>query len=322
MANSTQILALIESHLAGDDKRFKDIALQIAAVEVKSGHSVLSHAISDAIKHNHPARLVPRQMSVVNAEMSELVSEGTSDYLLSDIVCSEDVKLKIERIIKEYNKRDLLYKNNLKNRNRILLSGPSGTGKTMTASILARELHLPLYVVRLEKVITKYMGETSLKLSKVFDLISNTRGVYLFDEFDAIGARRGLDNEVGEMRRVLNTFLQMMERDDSDSLIVAATNCADVLDSALFRRFDDVIEYNKPSMEERLQLVNRLLEGYIDGSFSVSDAVNEFDEYSHAEITAICSDAIKESLLSDVPLTNEVLRGALRHKYSSLKQIG
>lgn len=322
MANSTLLMALIESHLSGDSNRFKDVALQIAAVEAKLGHTVLSRSITDAIKHNQSAMIVPRQMQIGNSEMSELIIEGGSDFLLSDIVCPEDIKMKIVRIVKEYNKREFLYQNNLKNRNRVLLSGPSGTGKTMTASILARELHLPLFVVRLEKVITKYMGETSLKLSKVFDLISNIRGVYLFDEFDAIGARRGIDNEVGEMRRILNTFLQLMERDDSDSIIVAATNCADVLDPALFRRFDDVIEYAKPSNEERFQLVTRLLEGYSDSSFSISDAVADLSGYSHAEITAVCSDAIKESILSEVPLTNTVLKDSLRQKFSSLQKLG
>ena len=183
MPNANQILALVKSHLEGDDKRFKEVAMQIAAVEARSGHTILSRSIADLIKSNTGARLV-RSLAPLNMDVSEYVLSVDNSYRLSDLICGEMIKSKISRIIKEYIHRDLLYQNNLSNRNKILLAGPSGTGKTMTASILANELHLPLYVVRMEKVITKYMGETSLKLSKIFDLISNVRGIYLFDEFE------------------------------------------------------------------------------------------------------------------------------------------
>ncbi len=112
----------------------------------------------------------------------------------------------------------------------------------MAASVLAGELGIPLFLVRLDSLITKFMGETAAKLRQVFDSITDMRGVYFFDEFDAIGSQRGLANDVGEIRRVLNSFLQMIENDQSNSLIVAATNHPEILDYALFRRFDDVIE--------------------------------------------------------------------------------
>lgn len=115
----------------------------------------------------------------------------------------------------------------------------------MTASVLAGELGLPLFLVRLDALITKFMG--AAKLRQVFDAISELRGVYFFDEFDAIGSQRGLANDVGEIRRVLNSFLQMIEHDQSNSLIIAATNHPEILDYALFRRFDDVIEYHLPT---------------------------------------------------------------------------
>ncbi len=119
----------------------------------------------------------------------------------------------------------------------------------MTASALAGELGIPLFVVRLDAFITKFMGETA-KLRQVFDAVTSTRGVYFFDEFDAIGSQRGMANDVGEIRRILNSFLLMIEQDDSNSVIVAATNHPDILDEALFRRFDDVVEYHVPSKAE------------------------------------------------------------------------
>jgi AAA+ superfamily predicted ATPase len=124
--------------------------------------------------------------------------------------------------------------------------GPPGTGKTLTASVLASELRLPLFVARFDSLITKFMGESASKLRVVFDALKTTRGVYLFDEFDSLGLQRGSQHDVAEMRRTLNMFLQLIEQDTSDSLIVAATNHGASLDVALFRRFDDVIRYQAP----------------------------------------------------------------------------
>ena len=132
----------------------------------------------------------------------------------------------------------------------------------MTASALAGELGLPLFVVRLDSLMTKFMGETAAKLRLIYDAIQHTRGVYLFDEFDSIGSQRGLGNDVGEIRRVLNSFLQMIESDDSDSILIAATNHGDLLDHALFRRFDDVIEYRLPDKKEIAATFKSKLAGY------------------------------------------------------------
>lgn len=322
MPNANQILALIKSHIEADDSRFREIALQMAAVEAKAGHAVLSRNITDLVNNQKKPRFIARSLTPINSELSEFVMEVDDSYGLDNIVCKDEVKNKLKRIIREYVQRDLLFKNNLTNRSKVLLSGPSGTGKTMTASILANELHIPLYVVRMERVITKYMGESSLKLGKVFELISNVRGVYLFDEFDAIGMQRGHDNEVGEMRRILNSFLQMMERVDSDSIIVAATNCGEQLDKALFRRFDDVIEYSLPNDDEIKILLSHCLYGFDSARVVVAKLLPLLKGMSHAEITSVCMDAAKESLLNEEPLNNSIIEAAIKQRSSILKQIG
>lgn len=322
MPNANQILALIKSHIEADDSRFREIALQMAAVEAKAGHAVLSRNITDLVNNQKKPRFIARSLAPINSELSEFVMEVDDSYGLDNIVCKDEVKNKLKRIIREYVQRDLLFKNNLTNRSKVLLSGPSGTGKTMTASILANELHIPLYIVRMERVITKYMGESSLKLGKVFELISNVRGVYLFDEFDAIGMQRGHDNEVGEMRRILNSFLQMMERVDSDSIIVAATNCGEQLDKALFRRFDDVIEYSLPNDDEIKKLLSHCLYGFDSARVVVAKLLPLLKGMSHAEITSVCMDAAKESLLNEEPLNNSIIETAIKQRSSILKQIG
>ena len=145
-----------------------------------------------------------------------------------------------------------------------MLIGSPGTGKTMTAKALAKELHLQLHTIQVDRLVTKFMGETSAKLRQIFDLIQEEHGVYLFDEFDAIGGDRSNDNDVGEMRRVLNSFLQFIEQDTSDSLIIAATNNPKLLDHALFRRFDDVLYYEKPDADQRKALIANVLGTFME----------------------------------------------------------
>jgi SpoVK/Ycf46/Vps4 family AAA+-type ATPase len=184
-------------------------------------------------------------------------------------------------------------------RRKILLAGPPGTGKTMTASVLASELQLPLYVIQLDKIVTKFMGETSAKLRLVFEGMRDRKGVYLFDEFDTIGGERAKDNDVGEMRRVLNSFLQFIENDPSDSLIVCATNNPGLLDQALFRRFDDVLRYELPDADSAKMLIRNRLANFIARKFSFKNILKTTDVMSHADITHACDDAIKTAILSD-----------------------
>ena len=162
---------------------------------------------------------------------------------LSDMVLDQSIEDSLNRIIKEQRFFGKIKQHGLSPRRKLLLVGPPGTGKTMTASALAGELGVPLFSVRLDSLITKFMGETAAKLRQIFDAISNVRGIYFFDEFDAIGSQRGQANDVGEIRRVLNSFLQMLEHDNSNSVIIAATNHPEALDYALFRRFDDMIQF-------------------------------------------------------------------------------
>ncbi|MGD9730447.1 MAG: AAA family ATPase, partial [Nitrospiraceae bacterium] len=189
------------------------------------------------------------------------------------------------------------------------------TGKTMTASALAGELGIPLFVVRLDALITKFMGETAAKLRQVFDAVTSTRGVYFFDEFDAIGSQRGMANDVGEIRRILNSFLLMIEQDDSNSVIVAATNHPDILDEALFRRFDDVVEYHVPSKAEVQALLRMRLAVYVRSKKDLADLATDATGLSHAEISRAIDDAVKEAVMHDqeiIPV--EALRFLLQQR--------
>jgi ATP-dependent 26S proteasome regulatory subunit len=159
-----------------------------------------------------------------------------------------------------------------------------------------------------------------LKLGKIFDTIASIPAVYLFDEFDAIGAQRGMDNEVGEQRRILNTFLQLLERDSSSSIIIAATNNVDVLDKALFRRFDDAIEYTLPERNEIISLLKEAL--CMSSEVDVYSLCNDFEGMSQAEIKIVCADAMKEGVLSGTDITNDMIRNLIKQRKSMNIKIG
>ena len=169
----------------------------------------------------------------------------------------------------------------------------------MTASVLAGELGLPLFVVRMDGLMTRFTGETSAKLRIVFDAIQGAHGVYLFDEFDSIGAKRGFTNDVDEVRRVLNSFLQLIELDDSDSLLIAATNHPQLLDHALLRRFDDIIEYHLPDRSSIAATIKAKLAGFPSKVFDYAKAERLVEGSSHGDITRTCEDAIKQVIIPD-----------------------
>lgn len=296
MATADQILSLIRNHLNNDDTQFRKVALQISAVEARSGHAIVARTIQELLNQKKTSLGTVRLVSK-NKDIDDLLLQVDTYDDMTSLVLSQELKEKLDRVIKEYLKKETLSKYGLANRRKLLLYGASGTGKTMTASALAKEFNLPFFVVRTEKVVTKFMGETGQKLGRIFDFINEVPAVYLFDEFDAIGSQRGMDNEVGEQRRILNTFLQLLERDESDSFIIAATNSIESIDKAMFRRFDDVIEYKLPDREQRLALLREYLYTAKDLDFSSAEPL--FDGMSHAEIKMVCSDIFKESLLND-----------------------
>lgn len=304
MASADQLKALLKSHMNGDDTQFYSIAMQVAAHEAKVGHGRLAielRELIDAAKSraskNTPSNLVP--LGKPRGELANLLKVSYPQIRTVDMVLDSPIESQLQRIIKEQKLISKIREYGLSPRRKLLLVGPPGSGKTMTASALAGELGIPLFLVRLDSLITKFMGETAAKLRIVFDSITDIRGVYFFDEFDAIGSQRGLENDVGEIRRILNSFLQMIEHDNSNSLIIAATNHPDILDTALFRRFDDVIEYNLPNAEQIKTLLSKRLGKFKKKNFKFAAVIPEALSLSYAETCRAIDESIKESILFD-----------------------
>ncbi|MAX37522.1 ATP-binding protein [Gimesia sp.] len=303
MATAEQIKSLVRSHTEGDDQRFHSVIMQIAAHAAKAGKSNLAHElrdlVDDAKRERERISIRPVPLARPKGELAGLATASYPKLRLADMVLNSNLEDTLNKVLTEYRQSDRLRSYGLSPRRKLLLVGPPGCGKTMTASALAGELSLPLLSVQLHAVITKYMGETAAKLHLLFDAMLETRGVYFFDEFDAIGGHRKSVNDVGEMRRVLNSFLMFLERDDSESIIVAATNLVEMLDPALFRRFDEVIKYSPPDRPARENLIKNKLCIFDIKRLGWKKILDTSDGLSHADITRACDDAAKEMILSD-----------------------
>lgn len=304
MATADQVKALVRSHADGDDARFFSIALQVAARAARSGQTNFAQELRDLVEELRQEPLRSRKPVPVaqpRGELNALLGVAYPTTRMSDLVLETPVRERLDRVLLEQRQSDRLREQGFRPMRRLLLVGPPGTGKTMTASALAGELHLPLFVIRLDGLITKFMGETAAKLRLVFDALRETRGVYLFDEVDALGGERARSNDVGEIRRVLNSFLQFLEFEETESLLVAATNHPQLLDSAIFRRFDAVIEYPLPSALVIKALVLNRLANVKVGRISWGHITKAAVGLSHAEVTMAAERAAKDLILLDKP---------------------
>jgi SpoVK/Ycf46/Vps4 family AAA+-type ATPase len=297
MASADQLKALVKAHLEGDEQRFRSIAMQVAAHEAKLGHGQLAEelrALIDAAKRN---QAIP--INRPRGELANLLAVSYPKARISEVVLEPELARQLQRVIREQRHAAKILAHGLAPRRKLLLVGPPGTGKTMTASALAGELGKPLFQVRLDGLITKFMGETAAKLRQIFDATAQTPGVYFFDEFDAIGSQRTLANDVGEIRRILNSFLQMIEHDVSHSMIIAATNHPEILDQALFRRFDDVLYYSLPTARQIASLLKSRLGRIATKPVSWMQLANDALGLSYAEVTRVSDEVLKDALINE-----------------------
>jgi SpoVK/Ycf46/Vps4 family AAA+-type ATPase len=323
MPTADQLKALLSSHAEGDEAQFFSVAMQIAAAEARQGHGKLAQELRALIDKSKSRSAVeaatPIPLAKPRGELADILTVSYPTTKLSDMVLGTALEKRLARVIREHRAVRSIRSRGLSPRRKLLLVGKPGTGKTLTASALAGELGLPLFVVRLDGLITKFMGETSAKLRLIFDALNQTRGVYLFDEFDSIGSERGLGNDVGEIRRVVNSFLQMVEHDESDSLVIAATNHIGLLDRALFRRFDDVIEFGLPNEEQIKLLLRTKLSGFKPQKVRWASVAKSALGLSYADIVRATEDAIKSSLVEDrETISHADLMGGIRERKATL----
>ncbi|HEV3163657.1 MAG TPA: ATP-binding protein [Isosphaeraceae bacterium] len=322
MATAEQLKALLRSYSEADGEQFLSVAMQIAAHAAKTGKPKLAEELKDLVEEVRRKQKTQKIGGAVpiarpTGELAGLLSVNYPRVRMSEMVLSPAIRKQLQRVIRQYKQQARLREHGLAPQRKLLLIGPAGCGKTMTSRALAGELKLPHLAVQLHGLITKFMGETAAKLHTIFESMQKVRGVYLFDEFDAIGSERAAGNDVGEIRRVLNSFLQFLEQDDSDSIIIAATNLASMLDEALFRRFDEVIRYDRPTTGEIEELIRNRLARFSLCENDLIPASELAVGLSHADICQASDDAAKEAVLKESRLIEfELLRDAISQRQS------
>ena len=322
--STKQLLALLNSHIEGDEEQLLSIALQVAAQEARQGHTEDADKLKRLVqKARDRHRLgpvsggqTPIPLARPRSELQGLVESTYPKITLANMVLTSAINGRLARIVRQQRERATLRDHGQTPATHMLLVGPPGTGKTMTAAAIAGELRLPLFTVRLESLFSRFLGETAGKLRILFDQIAQTRGVYLLDEFDAIGSRRDDPNDVGEIRRVLNSVLVFMEEPNStDSPILAATNHVEILDEALARRFDEVIEYTLPDIADARAILERRL-----GKFRVSSRCWVTIEpalagLSQGELVRAADAVVKDAILEGtIKVPAEALFNALQDR--------
>lgn len=309
MPAAKQVIALLAGHLDGNSEQVRTIALQIAAAEARQGH-VKTAATMKKLLDRSPAPAQPSAavtgpaatalLARPRGDLEGLLTVTTPEARLDGMTLTPPVRERLDRMVRQQTSRGRLREHALKPSSKLLLVGPPGSGKTLTAGALAAELKLQLFTIRLDAVITRFLGESATKLRTVFDQIAQMRGVYLFDEFDAIGVKRSAGNDVGEVRRILNSFLQFLEEPNAtDSLVIAATNHPELLDRALIRRFDEIIEYGLPDTDAVRDLIKRRLGRQAARSLDWDKVGDAARGLSQGEISRAVEEALREAILAD-----------------------
>lgn len=295
--------SLFSAYTAGDDARFAQLATTlIQDLTARNRHSeaqFLQHALE---RNSTPSERNPVALQSLPRNRRDgeaLVTFITRPIQNERVVLRPETRTAVDRLLLEQKRRKLLEKFGFHPKGKILFWGPPGCGKTLTACFIGTELGLPVGLVRLSALVTSYVGETSANLQRVFALASQSPMVLLLDEVDALAKNRDDRNDVGELKRVVNSLLQAFDSFNSGkSLMIAASNHQYMLDEAVWRRFDDIIEFSLPSQTERVELLRRLLSGVVfDGQYS--EAARLMTLLSYADIELLVTESIKTMILEE-----------------------
>jgi SpoVK/Ycf46/Vps4 family AAA+-type ATPase len=299
MAGSEIIQELVRSHLDGNDERFRTVALQLAASEARHGHRLVASRIRDLLERaSRDDQAQPIPLARTAPDLIGVLETSYPTTSLRDIVLDGDAAERLGRVLQEQRSRDVLHEWALGPSRKLLFHGPPGCGKTLAAEVLAGELRLPLIRVRLEVLFSRYLGQTGAQLAAIFSEMDRVRGLFLFDEFDGIGRQRSDSQDVGEAKRVVTTFLQLLDSDHSHSLIIAATNEVEQLDAALFRRFDDTILFPPPTGPQLLQLLRLRSGGAELPKGSLGEIAKAAEGMSYADVAKGVTNALKTTVLA------------------------
>jgi SpoVK/Ycf46/Vps4 family AAA+-type ATPase len=304
MAEGRLLRQLIKAGVQSQPDEFRRVAAEVIEDERAKKHHLLANDLERILYGEKGSAAAPAPPRVVHDIPKDrerglpLVEVRAPVRDLGDVVLSDVARSVLEEVLLEQGRADVLAGYGLKPLGRLLFCGPSGCGKTSSAEVLATELGLELVVVRFDAVVSSFLGETAANLRRVFDFIEQRRFVVLFDEFDAIGKERDDASEHGELKRVVNSVLQMLDSYRGPSLLIAATNHEKLLDQAIWRRFDEVVMFDKPSLEQVRQLLSIKLR-VVRHELPLDDRnfANQFKGLTHADIERVVIRALKTMVL-------------------------
>lgn len=326
MTSGDLLKKLFSSYRKGDSNEFYSIAQRIIDYEAQRNHHVLARDLHKILINNteRPISAIRRfdfeKLPQDRERGTTLIEIKTPQRYLDELVVGSVLSDQINIVLNEYRAYQILVSNNLKARQKLLLAGPPGCGKTLCAEIIASELGLPLIYTRFDAVISSYLGETAANLRKVFDYAQQGTWVVFFDEFDAIGKSREDVEDHGELKRVVNTFLQLLDNFVSESIFIAATNHERLLDRALWRRFDDILYFERPTTEQISKLIDLKLISFRHQNLDIENFVSMMDHWSHADIERVCLEAMKICVLNKLPeITNDIFKKAFERQRNRLE---
>ncbi len=331
MANGDLLRQLFRGYAKRDDPGFRSVAETIIKEERAKNHRLLADDL-ERILFNGGISGNERRIWENTYDIPKdrergfpLVEISEYSYDWDRLVVSTNTLGVLKQIAAEYHRKDLLAAAGLKPKQRVLLYGPPGCGKTLAAQVIAAVLVYPLVTVRFDAVVSSFLGETAANLRRVFDFIQRGHWVVLFDEFDAIGKDRDNPFEHGELKRVVNTLLLLMDAFRGESLLIAATNHEGLLDSALWRRFEAIIPFSIPSEQDRILLLRLFLKGFDCSSLNLSEIGRRMKKATGSDIERVTIEAARLAVLDGrTAILEEDICSALKlfeHQMTILRKV-
>ncbi len=299
MARSDLLINLVKAGAAGDQALFRKIVDALIAEERGKNHDILADRLTQAAVPPKTNGQVLRPGHSLTAPANDLFFELTPKRAIEDLVLPEGVLSAVGELIEEHHRRDLLRSYGLDPRNRMLLAGEPGNGKTSLAEAVAHALAVPFIVARYDALIASYLGETASRLNKLFEYVRSRACVLFFDEFDTVGKERGDVHETGEIKRVVSSLLLQIDGLPSHVVVVTATNHPELLDRAVWRRFQLRLELPRPSTRD-IEAYLTAAEGRLNLSFGLSSKVlaEKLEGATFSELEDFTTDVYRRCVLA------------------------
>lgn len=314
MARADLLLALVNSGAGGDELAFRRAAEALIAEEESKKHGVLASQLADALTRRRPSAGANVTTLARSDAAAALFHEQEPERRVTDMVLPTEVRQAVNELVEEHHRRDLLRSHGVEPRHRLLLVGPPGGGKTSLAEAVATELAVPLLSVRYEGLIGSFLGETASRMETLFAAVRIRPSVLFFDEFDAVAKERGDTHETGEIKRVVSSLLLQVDKLPSHVIVIAATNHAELLDRAVWRRMQLRLELPHPTRAGKIEWLNAWsARTGVDFGLAPRTVADRLSDVSYAELEEFALDVQRRSILSGPePDTREVTQRVLQ----------